>query len=163
MSGYLRFSRTGFKPFDDVIEMLEAAGDAYHHTGQWADDGWGGEKPYTDQIDGKIIEASAQYQHKEAELAYLRARLEKAERDAEICRSERDHSASCKENAVRILMEIYALLYPPMFKTEDGRIMAFRPKYPNPHEVLQALSDRIRAIPDELGAMDAAIAKGRTA
>ncbi len=30
----------------------------------------------------------------------------------------------------------------------------FRPKDPDPHEVLQALSDRIRALPDELAKLD---------
>jgi len=49
---------------------------------------------------------------------------------------------------VRLLAGIHGLLYPAPRKLEDGRVFVFRP--PNPHEYLQALSDRIRALPDEL-------------
>ena len=53
------------------------------------------------------------------------------------------------DNAVRLLNGIHALLYPAPIDTADGRTMVFRPKSPDPHQVLQELSDRIRALPDE--------------
>ena len=46
------------------------------------------------------------------------------------------------------------MLYPAPVTTDDGRTMVFRPKDPDPHEVLQALSDRIRALPDALANLD---------
>jgi hypothetical protein len=69
--------------------------------------------------------------------------------------AERDHARAHYESAVRLLNGIHALLYPPSIKTPDGRTMVFRPKDPDPHQVLQALSDRIRALPDELAAIQA--------
>lgn len=69
-------------------------------------------------------------------------------------RYERDHARATKDKAVQLLVAIHSLLYPPYIKTADGRTMAFRPKSPDPHEVLQELSDRIRALPDELAALD---------
>jgi len=54
------------------------------------------------------------------------------------------------------LMCIYGLLYPMPVELEDGRVMAFRPKTIDPHEVLQQLSDAIRSIPE---AIDSARAK----
>jgi len=77
-------------------------------------------------------------------------------RFAELVRAdERDHARAHYESAVRLLNGIHALLYPPSIKTPDGRTMVFRPKDPDPHQVLQALSDRIRALPDELAAIRA--------
>jgi hypothetical protein len=54
------------------------------------------------------------------------------------------------KQAVAVLTGIHALMYPPPRTLSDGRRMVFRPKDIDPHEVLQELSDRIRAIPDEL-------------
>jgi len=61
MSGYLQFERTGHKEVDDILWMIEQAGDAYHHTNQWHDsfkfsDGIV-EPSYIDQINQKIREA----------------------------------------------------------------------------------------------------------
>lgn len=56
--------------------------------------------------------------------------------------------------AIRILAGIHAMLYPPRFTDNDGRTWQF--KSPIAEEQLQELSDRIRAIPDELDAIDAA-------
>lgn len=72
----------------------------------------------------------------------------------EVLRAERDHARACLDNAVKLLTGIHALLYPAPVTTEDGRTMVFRPKDPDPHEVLQALSDRIRALPDALANLD---------
>ena len=72
----------------------------------------------------------------------------------EVLRAERDHARACLANAVKLLTGIHALLYPAPVTTDDGRTMVFRPKDPDPHEVLQALSDRIRALPDELAKLD---------
>jgi hypothetical protein len=76
--------------------------------------------------------------------------LARAWLEREVLRHERDHARARVDSAVRLLTGIHSLLYPAHFKTEDGRAMVFRPKSPDPHEVLQELSDRIRALPDEL-------------
>jgi hypothetical protein len=68
--------------------------------------------------------------------------------EADVYLAERDHARIQLEHAVRVLTGIYGLLYPAPIKLEDGRTMVFRPE--NPHEFMQALSDRIRALPDEL-------------
>ena len=76
-----------------------------------------------------------------------------AERErCDVYRAERDQSRGNLDNCVRILSGIHALLYPPPINTPDGRTMVFRPKGLDTHEVLQELSDRIRAIPDEIAA-----------
>ena len=49
-----------------------------------------------------------------------------------------------------ILFGIHSLLYPPLLKLDDGRVMGFRPKNIDADVVLQELSDRIRAIPSEI-------------
>jgi len=71
-------------------------------------------------------------------------------RAAEVYRAERDQARSRVDNAVRLLTGIHSLLYPAPMTLLDGRTVVFRPKSPDPHAVLQALSDRIRALPDEL-------------
>lgn len=71
-------------------------------------------------------------------------------REAEVFRAERDHARAQYEQAVRLLVGVHSLLYPPATALADGRTRVFRPTDPDPHEVLQALSDRIRALPDEL-------------
>ena len=63
---------------------------------------------------------------------------------------ERDHARAQFQYAVHLLTGIHSLLYPAPVTTPDGRTMVFRPE--NPHEFMQALSDRIRALPDELAA-----------
>ena len=66
--------------------------------------------------------------------------------------AERDAARARVEISVRILSGIHALLSPPHISTPDGKTWAFRPKSIDPHEILQELSDRIRAIPDKLKA-----------
>lgn len=61
----------------------------------------------------------------------------------EVLRHERDHARAQLDNAVKLLTIIHNLLYPAPVTTPDGRAMVFRPE--NPHEFMQALSDRIRA------------------
>jgi len=70
--------------------------------------------------------------------------------EIERLRAERDSARAKVEYTTRLLAGIHALLYPPPVTTADGRTMVFRPKTLDPHEVLQELSDRIRALPDEL-------------
>jgi hypothetical protein len=60
---------------------------------------------------------------------------------------------------VHILSGIHALLYPPRFTDNDGRTWQF--KSPIAEDQMQRLSDRIRAIPDELAAIDAARGEGK--
>lgn len=79
--------------------------------------------------------------------------IEWLEGERSVFRAERDHARASLGNAVKMLTGIHALLYPAPVKLEDGRTMVFRPESPDPHEVLQALSDRIRALPDELAAL----------
>ena len=74
----------------------------------------------------------------------------RADRQIEVLRGERDHSRAQMNHAVKMLFGIHALLYPAPVQTADGRTMVFRPKDPDPHEILQELSDRIRALPDEI-------------
>lgn len=76
-------------------------------------------------------------------------------RMVEILRIERDHARARFDHSIKLLVGIHSLLYPAPLNMEDGRIMVFRPKDPDPHEVLQALSDRIRALPDEIEKIDA--------
>lgn len=57
------------------------------------------------------------------------------------------------DNAVNLLCRIYALLYPPPITTSDGKVHMFRPRNIDPHVVLQELSDRIRALPEEIASM----------
>ena len=80
--------------------------------------------------------------------------IERLQSEVYRLRAERDHARACLDNAVKLLTGIHALLYPAPVTTEDGRTMVFRPKDPDPHEVLQALSDRIRALPDALANLD---------
>jgi len=76
--------------------------------------------------------------------------LERLEREAEVRYYEREQARARVDIAVKLLTGIHSLLYPAPITTEDGRTMVFRPKDPDPHEVLQELSDRIRALPDEI-------------
>ena len=81
----------------------------------------------------------------EVEAALMRAgqQIDWLQRQNEVLRAERD-------NAVKLLTGIHSLLYPAPITTANGRTMVFRPSDPNPHEVLQELSSRIRALPDAL-------------
>lgn len=56
MSGYLSFNRTGHPEVDTILDAIETAGDAYHHTSQWGDEcSWQDDKKsYIDIIDEKI-------------------------------------------------------------------------------------------------------------
>jgi hypothetical protein len=53
MSGYIDLCRTGYTPFDAVLEAIEDAGNAYHHTAQWQDDD-NGEPSHIERINEKI-------------------------------------------------------------------------------------------------------------
>jgi hypothetical protein len=68
----------------------------------------------------------------------------------EVLRAERNHARAQRDNAIKLLSSIHMLLYPAPFNMADGNTMVFRPKNPDPHVVLQELSDRIRAIPDDM-------------
>lgn len=78
-----------------------------------------------------------------AAVSELIDRLEVAEKERERARANYNH-------VVRILTGIHALLYPPRFTDHDGRTWQF--KSPIAEEQMQELSDRIRALPDEIDA-----------
>lgn len=71
-------------------------------------------------------------------------------REIEVLRGERDQARSRVDYSVKLLTGIHSLLYPAPLTMADGRTMVFRPNNLDLHEVLQELSDRIRALPDEL-------------
>ena len=71
---------------------------------------------------------------------------------------ERDHAKSCYDRTVRLLTGIHALLYPPRFTDNDGRTWQF--KSPLAEEQMQELSDRIRALPDEIASIEDAMKAG---
>lgn len=77
----------------------------------------------------------------------MQERLKRCEFSCEVYRNERDHARMHYENTVKILMGIHNLLYPPTFKQGDKTSFF---NSPHVHEQMQALSDAIRAIPDEL-------------
>ena len=83
-----------------------------------------------------------------AAVAELIERDERSERIIEALRDERDHARECRERAVQVLAGIHALLYPPKHTNAVGVTFKFHSPYV--HEQMQALSDRIRAIPGEM-------------
>jgi len=83
---------------------------------------------------------------KELELERLKQLVERLE-------IERNHARAQFDGAVNLLCGIHALTYPAPVTTPDGRTWVLRPTDPDPHEILQELSDRIRALPDELLAL----------
>ncbi len=74
----------------------------------------------------------------------------------EVLRAERDQARGRVDYAVKLLTGIHSLLYPSPITTADGRTFLFRPEDPDPHVILQELSDRIRALPDKLAEMEGA-------
>jgi hypothetical protein len=79
--------------------------------------------------------------------------VDQHKRAAEVYAAERNHAKVCLGRAVRILTGIHALLYPPRFTDNDGRTWQF--KSPLAEEQMQELSDRIRALPNEIAAIEA--------
>lgn len=74
--------------------------------------------------------------------------IESLHRTIEVLVHERDRARARYNHTTKLLVGIHSLLYPAPITTTDGRTMMFRPK--NPHDYLQTLSDRIRALPEEL-------------
>ena len=94
---------------------------------------------------GKAIDAAVEMIERFEDAQALAERYNKA---AEIYAVERDHANQRYSSAVRLLTGIHALLYPPRFTDHDGRTWQF--KSPLAEEQMQELSDRIRALPDEI-------------
>ena len=89
---------------------------------------------------------------KELEAALMRAgqQIGQLQRQCELLRAERDQARARVDSTVKLLTGIHSCMYPGAVKMEDGRLIVFRPE--NPHEYMQALSDRIRALPYEMAA-----------
>jgi hypothetical protein len=81
--------------------------------------------------------------------------MARAERECEILTAELAMERARSHSLGRLLIGIHSLMYPPRVAV-NGRTMSFRPADPDPHELMQALSDRIRALPDEIAAIDTA-------
>ena len=86
----------------------------------------------------------------EIELMEARRQIERLQLMCDVLKAERNSARMQVDNLVMRLSSVHSLLYPPAIKLQDGRTMVFRPKDPDPHEVLQELSDRIRAIPQKI-------------
>lgn len=108
----------------------------------------------TTQPEALRLAAHAEANSNFGDMKSIAAELRRLHRECEILSIERDHARIMYENAVKLLTSIHLCMYPNAVKMEDGRVMVFRPE--NPHEYLQALSDRIRALPDEIAAIKAA-------
>ena len=64
--------------------------------------------------------------------------------------AEREYLRAQRDRLTRVLTGIYMVIYPEIAKLADGRQFHFQSPYL--HEQIQALSDRIRAIPAEIDA-----------
>jgi hypothetical protein len=104
-----------------------------------------------DVADAEVGRLQAEVERLRDSCAAKADRIDRLGETVERLRAERDHARACVDNAARLLTSIHSLLYPAPLKMTDGRTMVFRPE--NPHDYMQALSDRIRALPDELAAI----------
>ena len=102
MSGYIELNRTGFGPFDDSLSLIEEAGDSYHHTSQWLDEGWNGEKPYIDRINESIEFAANSYSDLIDALTALKTEL------CEICAAIDDPASDLTLTAVECIKKLKA-------------------------------------------------------
>ena len=102
MSGYIGLNRTGFGPFDDSLSLIEEAGDSYHHTSKWLDEGWNGEKPYIDRINESIESAANSYSDLIDALTALKAELR------EICAAIDDPACDLTLTAVECIKKLKA-------------------------------------------------------
>ena len=94
---------------------------------------------------GEALDAAVEMIERFEDAQALAERYNKA---AEIYAAERDHANQRYSSAVRLLTGIHALLYPPRVTDRDRRTWQF--KSPLAEEQMQELSDRIRALPDEI-------------
>lgn len=84
------------------------------------------------------------------QMVHLENKLQNVIAERDTLRAEVQHHIVTRERLLLTLTSIHALMYPTPIKTPDGRTMVFRPNDPDPHTILQALSDRIRDIPDTI-------------
>lgn len=89
----------------------------------------------------------------EADLRRLREKWLAEDTQRRVLQLELERVLMMNEHLGKVLLGIRSLLYPPMVKLPDGRTFAFKPKDLDPHACMQELSDRIRAIPDEIAAL----------
>lgn len=98
-----------------------------------------------------LLDRIPSYGHTPADTAAA-AELRRLHAQNQVLTAKLDHARAQYESAAKLLRGIHALLYPAPLKLEDGRVMVFRPEGLDPHQLLQELSDRIRALPDKLAA-----------
>lgn len=77
-------------------------------------------------------------------------RIERLERRLEAAAHTIKQERQRADHFGRLLSGIHGLLYPPRLTDDQGRTWAFNS--PDPHQHMQMLSDRIRALGDELKA-----------
>jgi hypothetical protein len=75
--------------------------------------------------------------------------INQLKQQVEIARAERDRARYCYDQSSQLIVGIHNLLYPPPVTGKDGQVFVFK-GLDDPHAHLQLLSDRIRALPDEL-------------
>jgi hypothetical protein len=101
-------------------------------------------------LDSPLFEDAAQAVWDNATAA-ANERIERLNRENEVLYAEREHARHSLDNAVQLLSGIHALLYPPRMTDSKGVTFVFHS--PHVHEQMQELSDRIRALPDEVTAI----------
>ena len=89
------------------------------------------------------------------EIERLKKEVDAANAFHRVAIAERNYERFSNERVTRLLSEIYKLMSPPAFVL-DGKRLTFNPPG-GALSALQSLSDRIRALPDELDAIDYAM------
>ena len=78
---------------------------------------------------------------------------EELEKDAEVAHYELSRADHRANSTFKVLMETHSAMNPPRFEL-NGKVMEF--VNPNANEMLQAMSDYIRAIPERIAAINEA-------
>lgn len=140
--------------FDPLLHPPEEVIRAADLVGRWA-----AERDITNWQIGpcasriELAHRKAQVAAREARLDAMGEQVRELKRETEILRAERNAARARYDHALKVMIGIHNLTLSPPLKLGDGRTLVCRP--PDAAEILQALSDRIRAIPDDLAKADA--------